>query len=147
MKRQERSEITRREFVRAGAGLAVALPVAPALLALACGSSEQAPPPAAPKPPPPAPAPPAQKPSEPAPPPPPPASAGGGKLVTEIAANATLVASLQYVARSAKPEQNCANCQFYTAQEGKLGKCQLFAEGLVEAGGWCASWAKKVAGA
>ncbi len=65
-------------------------------------------------------------------------------LVTDIEAVKPTVAALQYVHESAKPDQNCLNCQFYTAGEGGAGKCQLFPQGLVKEGGWCMSWTKKV---
>lgn len=145
---------SRREIVKLGVSAALALPVAPALLAGAisgCGSSEPASPPATTPEPTPAPAPPAAEPAPPPPaaePPPPPAATPGdtgGQHVTEIPANATLVASLQYVPQSAKPEERCSNCQLYTAGDGELGKCQLFQQGLVKSSGWCASWVKKVA--
>ncbi len=141
---------SRREFVKVGLSAALALPVAPALLAGAmsgCGSSEPAAPPATTPEPTPTPAPPPA--AEPPPPPAPPQAAttgdAAGQHVTEIPANATLVASLQYVPESAKPEERCSNCQLYTAGDGELGKCQLFQQGLVKSSGWCASWVKKVA--
>jgi hypothetical protein len=45
---------------------------------------------------------------------------------------------------SAKPDQNCANCQLYTPGADGKGKCQLFQLGVVPDGGWCMSWTKKV---
>jgi hypothetical protein len=50
------------------------------------------------------------------------------------------VEALQYVHVSQKPDQKCSGCQFYTPAAGERGKCQLFQQGLVEAGGWCASF-------
>ncbi len=119
--------------------------------------------PQAPSPPPdrpaaPAPSPPPDRPAAPQAPSPPKAAApaappvpaasppGGGteQLITEIAGSAAMVQALQYVNQSAKPDQNCGNCQLYTAQSGGVGKCQLFATGLVKEAGWCASWAAKV---
>ena len=74
-----------------------------------------------------------------------PARAEGEKLVTELPDQAAMVAALQYVGKSAKPDQDCKGCQFFTPQgDGAKGKCQLFPVGLVEAEGWCASWAKKL---
>jgi hypothetical protein len=67
------------------------------------------------------------------------------KLVTETPAAALTVQALQYKNQSDKPDQNCANCQFYTAKAGGLGKCQLFLQGLVHEKGWCMSWTKKLA--
>jgi len=64
--------------------------------------------------------------------------------VTAIEANKLMVQSLQYVDASAKEGQNCANCQLYTAGDGGMGKCQLFAAGVVNEKGWCMSWAQKV---
>lgn len=66
------------------------------------------------------------------------------QLVTEVEAMKPTVGALQYVHESAKEDQNCANCQFYTAGEGGKGKCQLFPQGLVKETGWCMSWTKKV---
>jgi hypothetical protein len=68
------------------------------------------------------------------------------KLVTEIPANATLVKTLQYVNVSTVPERNCLNCQLYTARSDDRGKCAVFAQGVVAAEGWCASWSPKVGG-
>lgn len=45
-------------------------------------------------------------------------------------------------------QQKCQNCMLYTKSGtldgGEVGKCQLFADGVVKASGWCTSWAKKV---
>jgi hypothetical protein len=57
---------------------------------------------------------------------------------------APTVQALQYVHQSAKPDQKCSNCMFFTAEGGGLGKCQLFAQGYVEETGWCSSWTAKV---
>jgi len=144
---------TRREFVRFGVGAAAALPLVGGVLAsllAACGGGEEAAdgagaPTGAPETEPSAaePSPPAQpaEPSE-------PAGGGqaasgggaGGQLVTEVPAMAATVQALQYVNESQKPDQDCANCQFYTAQSAERGKCQLFPQGLVAAEGWCSSW-------
>jgi hypothetical protein len=53
--------------------------------------------------------------------------------------------SLQYVAASEKPDQNCLNCQYYIppADETTCGTCSLL-PGPVTAEGWCASWVAKV---
>jgi hypothetical protein len=75
------------------------------------------------------------------------APATDGRLVTEIPAMQPLVQSLQYVNESRKPDQRCENCLFYTAAADGRGRCQLFAEGLVLARGWCASWQQRVPGA
>ena len=42
-----------------------------------------------------------------------------------------------------KAEQDCANCQFFTATDGGRGTCQLFPGHTVAGKGWCASWAAK----
>ena len=144
---------SRREFLGRVAAV-LALPAAQTLL-LACGSSEPAGEPSPPKAEPPPPAPPPK--AEPAPPPKPPphppitgkpdapAPDVQGELVTDIPAMATLVASLQFRNPSEKPDQNCLGCQFYTAQEGGLGKCSLFPQGLVQETAWFQSMVKKVA--
>ena len=72
------------------------------------------------------------------------ARTASAELVTEVEANAPMVTALQYVNESAKADQNCGNCQLYTAGEGGVGKCQLFATGDVKEAGWCMSWAQKV---
>lgn len=46
-----------------------------------------------------------------------------------------------------KPEsktQRCDNCNFYTKENEKWGKCQLLQAGLVNSKGWCGSWFKKI---
>jgi len=58
-----------------------------------------------------------------APAPAPAGESGEGQLVTEVAAVASVVSALQYVNESAKPDQNCANCQPYTAGSWQRGKC------------------------
>ncbi|HJO22754.1 MAG: hypothetical protein GY772_13910 [bacterium] len=147
------SRVDRRGFVGIGlraVAAVFALPAAASLLA-SCGNGEQPAAPQAPSPPPDRPAAP-QAPSPPkaaapaAPPVPAASPPGGGteQLITEIAGSAAMVQALQYVNQSAKPDQNCGNCQLYTAQSGGVGKCQLFATGLVKEAGWCASWAAKV---
>lgn len=65
-------------------------------------------------------------------------------LVTEVAAAASMVQALQYVNESPKADQQCANCQLYTAGAGGRGKCQLFAQGRVKETGWCVSWVAKM---
>lgn len=160
MQESIRTGATRRELLRGGARLALALPLAAAsssAMLAGCGSGDESPAsppkpkpsppaaPAAPATPEPAPTPPAPAPVEPAPEPVTGGGGeGGGELVTDLAAAAPMVAALQYVNVSAKPDQNCANCQLYTAGEGGVGKCQLFPQGSVKEGGWCASWAQKV---
>jgi len=43
-----------------------------------------------------------------------------------------------------KPDQTCANCQFYQGAAGSgSGPCQLFPGKAVNAKGWCQVWAKK----
>jgi hypothetical protein len=74
-----------------------------------------------------------------------PARADDTKLITELPDQAAMVTALQYVNESAKADQDCANCQFFTpAADGARGKCQLFPTGMVTAKGWCASYVKKV---
>jgi hypothetical protein len=146
--KSETPGIRRREFIRIGieaAAAFTALSAASSLVAGCGGGEETAAPapsaaPAAPAAPPaaaPAPAPAAE------PAPAAPAAAGGKPLVTDVPAMAPTVQALQYTHKSAKPDQHCSNCMFYTAEGGALGKCQLFAQGYVEEGGWCMSWAAK----
>ncbi len=145
--------LERRRFLRLGALAVVALPSVPALLA-ACGPSDgsggsTAPAPASPAKEaegaratsPAAPAAPAPRPSEPAAPAPP--AGGETRLVTEVPANAGQVQALQYVNETAKPDQHCGNCIFYTPQGDEMGRCQLFAQGVVKSTGWCRSWQRK----
>jgi hypothetical protein len=65
------------------------------------------------------------------------------KLVTAIPGNETLVKTLQYVNESTKADQSCLNCQLYTARSEERGKCAVFPQGVVAAGGWCTSWSPK----
>ena len=68
--------------------------------------------------------------------------------------DATKVDTTKYPKRQG-PEgakQFCSNCALYTqggiklaGQEGEWGKCSLFADGLVNAKGWCNSWVLKPA--
>lgn len=126
----------RRAFLRQGVRLLLLLPAAAGLAA--CGeSAEKAPGPAPAAPPS---APPAAPPAASTLPVSPEAPAQPGALVTEIADNATLVASLQYVNQGANPEQVCEGCQLYTAVAEGKGRCTLFQQGLVAARGHCASW-------
>ena len=138
-------DLTRRRLIATGARVALALP----LVGLACGAEpdaaqEQAatpsPPPAVPPQPPRA----TPPPQAPAPEPPPAGGPEETRLVPEVPAVAGTVSTLQYVAASARPDQQCGNCQFYTAREGGRGKCQLFVQGLVAEGGWCISWTAKL---
>jgi hypothetical protein len=140
------SDGIRRRDLLVGTGRALALaPLASAVLAAACGPSDTqreepgAAPPAAPPAAQPQPAPAPQAPA------PPPAAGGAadGRLVTEVQAMQATVTSLQYVNASAKPDQHCSNCLFYTTRTADRGKCQLFTQGLVAATGWCASWQPK----
>jgi hypothetical protein len=145
------ADVGRRRFLVAIGSLPFAVPAAWALAG--CSGGEETPraggtggaaPPTPPPPAPPA-APPTPPPAAPAaqPPTPPPAASGGtpgDALVTEVEAMRPTVEALQYVHVSQKPDQKCSGCQFYTPASGERGKCQLFQQGLVEAGGWCASW-------
>ena len=146
--------IDRRGFVGLAvktAAAVVAMPAASAWLA-GCGSGEEtapATPPSRPEPKPAAPTPPkptpTPKPAAEVPSKPVPAAAGEEELVTNVAAAAGMVSALQYVNTSVQPDQNCANCLFYKAQENDLGKCELLPMGLVKEGGWCSSWSAKPA--
>jgi hypothetical protein len=41
-------------------------------------------------------------------------------------------------------EQQCSNCQLYTAKaDAKEGPCTLFPNRLVAGPGWCSAWVKK----
>jgi hypothetical protein len=151
MRDDDRGGATRREVLRGTTRLALVLPLtglASSAWLSGCGSGDEPssdtqvdPVDAKPAPPSPDPTP------TPAPEPDPPVAggaAGGGGLVTDLSASAPLVAALQYTNVSQKPDQDCAGCQLFTAGRGGLGKCQLFAQGAVTEGGWCASWAAKV---
>ena len=72
-----------------------------------------------------------------------PAPAAEEALVTEISAMAGLAETVNYQHESPKPDQSCANCELYTKKTDERGSCKLFAQGLVEARGWCTSWIKK----
>jgi hypothetical protein len=54
--------------------------------------------------------------------------------------------ALGYVPKSAKPDQQCANCaQFQGKSSDSQGGCTLFPGKTVASAGWCMSWAKKPA--
>jgi hypothetical protein len=160
MQQRNRSGATRRDVLRSGARIALAVPfagVASSGLLAGCGSGDEpaakpatnAPATPAPKPAPTPAAPPAAVEPTPTPPPAPEPAAGGGgagagELVTDKPESAPLVAALQYTHESQTPGQNCEGCQLYTASSEGLGKCQLIPAGYVKASGWCASWAAKV---
>ena len=142
-------DLSRREVLRRGAGVALAIPAAAAATALtACGEAQEAP---KSSPPPTTPAAPSggttppkttmgteTPPASPASPAP-----SGVTLVTEVPAAATLVSSLQYTNESPHADKKCNNCQLYTAETDAYGKCQLFPQGKVADAGWCASWVEK----
>lgn len=51
---------------------------------------------------------------------------------------------LEYVDESTTADQDCANCEHFTAgAEGECGTCALV-PGPINAVGWCLSWAEKV---
>ena len=55
-----------------------------------------------------------------------------------------MVDALNYAGRSEVPDEQCANCQFFTARtDGALGSCIFFAQGLVAAGGHCDFWVEE----
>lgn len=167
MEEKNRHGATRREVLRGGGKLALAFPLAGMAL-VACGEDERQFKRSEPYTPEdwepsgqatagqdtgpvtvatdaPDPAPETETPETETPEPPPAASAAGGdgQLVTEIAGAAPMVAALQYTNTSTTAGQECDGCQLYTAGAGGVGKCQLFAEGVVKATGWCASWAPR----
>ena len=152
MQLEPRPGATRRELLLGSLRAAAAVPLA--LLAggaLTACPSQDTPPPQKPSAPPEPPAPPPEPPAPPEPPSPPPQppQAGGeppdgAALVSQLPEQAPMVAALQYVDVSTRADQSCANCQLFTAGEGGVGKCQLFATGVVREGGWCASWAERV---
>jgi len=122
--------VSRRRLLADGVRAALLWPLAGAALAVACRSREESGgTPAAPP--------------EPAAGTPEPAPTGGDtgvNLVTEVLAMQASVAALQYVHQSARPDQRCGTCLFFSAGSAERGTCKLFAQGLVEAGGWCTSW-------
>ncbi len=142
--------LDRRSFVGMGLKTLAALAAAPTASALVagCGGGKEdpKPSPAAPAPsggaakPDAAPAAPERKPPAPTASP---DAAGEQTLVTEVEAMRPTVQALQYVSASAKPDQLCSNCLFYTAAQDGRGKCQLFTQGVVAEGGWCSSWSAK----
>ena len=53
--------------------------------------------------------------------------------------------ALGYVAKSAKPDANCANCSQFQAKSGDaMGPCTIFPGKSVASAGWCSGWVKKV---
>lgn len=54
--------------------------------------------------------------------------------------------ALQYVHKSVKDGQNCANCVLIQGADGDAWRpCGIFPGKLVNSEGWCAAWAKKPA--
>lgn len=89
-------------------------------------------------------------------------AAGAGGELALVTPGQGMAASVNYVHKTADIkdaklqierqgvkflEQKCSNCILYTKhgmQGGEeVGKCQLFANQVVKASGWCTSWAKK----
>ena len=138
--RDEKAVLDRRTFLRGSAGALLLLPAVAALAS--CGDGAEKPASQAP-----APSPAAAPAAPPAAgvPPSPEAPAQPGALVTEIAANAALVSSLQYVNEGPNPQQVCSGCQLYTAVSEGKGRCTLFQQGLVTARGHCTSWLQRQA--
>ena len=73
------------------------------------------------------------------------ARAAHAPLVDTLPANAPLLAGVQYVPKSVKEGQRCANCVLYRATDASHGKCALFQQGAVPAEAWCMSWGPKPA--
>lgn len=48
--------------------------------------------------------------------------------------------ALQFVVESAKQDQLCSGCIFYTSVDDANGNCVIFANGEVPARGWCTSF-------
>lgn len=65
------------------------------------------------------------------------------ELVTDVESNSLLLGQVKYVNASATEGQQCGNCALLIAREGEYGKCGLFVQGKVSAGGWCTSWVQK----
>jgi hypothetical protein len=54
--------------------------------------------------------------------------------------------ALGYIAKSAKPDANCANCSQFQAKAGDaMGPCTIFPGKSVASAGWCSGWVKRVA--
>ncbi len=68
------------------------------------------------------------------------ARAEGTTWVTDVPGSEALLRGVQYVPKSAKPDQNCGNCVLFQAQGDQGGKCALFQQGLVPTEAWCISW-------
>src|ERR1700730_15849988 len=53
--------------------------------------------------------------------------------------------TLGYVTKSAKADQQCANCAQFQGKSGESeGTCTIFPGKSVASGGWCMSWVKKL---
>jgi hypothetical protein len=66
-------------------------------------------------------------------------------LVTEVGSMESVVTALKYTNQSAKADESCSNCIYYTPEVPDRGRCSLFQTGFVASGGWCTSWAEKPA--
>jgi hypothetical protein len=54
--------------------------------------------------------------------------------------------ALNYVTKSAKADQNCANCSQFKGKAGDaMGPCAIFPGKSVASAGWCSGWLKKAA--
>jgi High potential iron-sulfur protein len=54
--------------------------------------------------------------------------------------------ALNYVTKSAKADQNCANCSQFKGKAGDaMGPCAIFSGKSVASAGWCSGWVKKAA--
>ncbi len=51
--------------------------------------------------------------------------------------------ALSYTHTSAKPEQNCMNCQLYADADAAWGPCAIFPGKQVAGAGWCSAWVKR----
>ena len=75
-----------------------------------------------------------------------PAAKGGGceDLAGLSDADKSTRTAMKYVGKSAKAEQNCANCALYLPPKdgGACGACSVV-KGPINPAGWCSVWAKK----
>jgi hypothetical protein len=124
-KSESEKRVGRREFLKKGIRVGLALPMASGAIATAFLTAC-----------------PQREPEE----PPVPEMVGnedGPRLVTDFPENQAVLNALNYTHETPIPEQRCDNCLFYTQIEPVhpgLGGCQLIPRGLVRAEGWCSSW-------
>ncbi len=67
----------------------------------------------------------------------------GRAMAAMLSVDDPLAKSLGYIEATENPDQTCANCALYNAEDDSKGGCTIFPGRSVTANGWCKSWAAK----